>query len=112
MIGLVPQELHTDAFETVWATVTFSRGLFGKPRAAPTRKQAIAKHTDRDGERGNAALFIVAAMALVMPVVAFTLHRNSPFVAAAASSTSEPIKSGQGGLVPARRWRRGAASRS
>jgi ABC-2 type transport system ATP-binding protein len=31
MIGLVPQELTTDAFETVWATVTFSRGLFGKP---------------------------------------------------------------------------------
>jgi ABC-2 type transport system ATP-binding protein len=31
-IGLVPQELSTDAFETVWATVTFSRGLYGKPR--------------------------------------------------------------------------------
>ena len=31
LIGLVPQELHTDAFETVWATVSFSRGLFGKP---------------------------------------------------------------------------------
>ena len=31
MIGLVPQELTTDAFETVWATVQFSRGLFGKP---------------------------------------------------------------------------------
>ncbi|CAD6872857.1 ABC transporter ATP-binding protein [Methylomonas fluvii] len=30
-IGLVPQELHTDAFESVWATVSFSRGLFGKP---------------------------------------------------------------------------------
>ena len=30
-IGLVPQELHTDAFESVWATVTFSRGLFGLP---------------------------------------------------------------------------------
>src|SRR4030088_2884385 len=29
-IGLVPQELHTDAFESVWATVKFSRGLFGK----------------------------------------------------------------------------------
>jgi ABC-2 type transport system ATP-binding protein len=29
-IGLVPQELTTDAFETVWATVSFSRGLFGK----------------------------------------------------------------------------------
>ncbi|MEA2920376.1 MAG: type transport system ATP-binding protein [Bradyrhizobium sp.] len=32
LIGLVPQELHTDAFESVWATVSFSRGLFGKPR--------------------------------------------------------------------------------
>jgi ABC-2 type transport system ATP-binding protein len=31
-IGLVPQELKTDAFESVWATVNFSRGLFGKPR--------------------------------------------------------------------------------
>src|ERR1700758_1652488 len=30
-IGLVPQELATDAFESVWNTVTFSRGLFGKP---------------------------------------------------------------------------------
>jgi ABC-2 type transport system ATP-binding protein len=30
LIGLVPQELHTDAFESVWATVSFSRGLFGK----------------------------------------------------------------------------------
>jgi len=31
LIGLVPQELTTDAFETVWATVSFSRGLFGRP---------------------------------------------------------------------------------
>ena len=31
MIGLVPQELTTDAFESVWSTVSFSRGLFGKP---------------------------------------------------------------------------------
>jgi len=30
MIGLVPQELHTDMFETVWNTVSFSRGLFGR----------------------------------------------------------------------------------
>jgi ABC-2 type transport system ATP-binding protein len=30
-IGLVPQELSTDAFETVWSTVSFSRGLYGKP---------------------------------------------------------------------------------
>jgi ABC-2 type transport system ATP-binding protein len=32
LIGLVPQELTTDAFETVWATVSFSRGLFNKPK--------------------------------------------------------------------------------
>jgi ABC-2 type transport system ATP-binding protein len=32
LIGLVPQELTTDAFETVWATTAFSRGLFGKSR--------------------------------------------------------------------------------
>jgi len=33
-IGLVPQELATDMFETVWNTVQYSRGLFGKPRSA------------------------------------------------------------------------------
>src|SRR5215467_7620492 len=30
-IGLVPQELTTDMFETTWATINFSRGLFGRP---------------------------------------------------------------------------------
>jgi ABC-2 type transport system ATP-binding protein len=42
-IGLVPQELTTDAFETVWATTSFSRGLFGK-RANP----ALVEKTLRD----------------------------------------------------------------
>jgi ABC-2 type transport system ATP-binding protein len=32
LVGLVPQELHTDMFETVWSTVAFSRGLFGRSR--------------------------------------------------------------------------------
>ena len=41
-IGLVPQELTTDAFETVWATVNFSRGLFGKPRN-PAHVEKILK---------------------------------------------------------------------
>jgi ABC-2 type transport system ATP-binding protein len=31
LVGLVPQELSTDAFESVWSTVRFSRGLFGRP---------------------------------------------------------------------------------
>jgi ABC-2 type transport system ATP-binding protein len=42
MIGLVPQELTTDAFETVWATVSFSRGLFGKP-ANPAHVEKVLK---------------------------------------------------------------------
>ena len=42
-IGLVPQELTTDAFETVWATVSFSRGLFGKP-ANPAYIEATLKN--------------------------------------------------------------------
>ncbi len=41
-IGLVPQELTTDAFETVWSTVSFSRGLFGRPRD-PKRIEALLK---------------------------------------------------------------------
>jgi len=41
-IGLVPQELTTDAFETVWATVNFSRGLFGKP-ANPAHIEKVLK---------------------------------------------------------------------
>ncbi len=41
-IGLVPQELTTDAFESVWATVSFSRGLFGKP-ANPAYIEKILK---------------------------------------------------------------------
>jgi ABC-2 type transport system ATP-binding protein len=40
-IGLVPQELSTDAFETVWATVNFSRGLFGRPPNAPFIEQLL-----------------------------------------------------------------------
>jgi ABC-2 type transport system ATP-binding protein len=42
LIGLVPQELTTDAFETVWATVTFSRGLFGK-RADPAHIEKVLR---------------------------------------------------------------------
>jgi ABC-2 type transport system ATP-binding protein len=42
LIGLVPQELTTDAFESVWATVSFSRGLFGKP-ANPAHIEKVLK---------------------------------------------------------------------
>src|SRR5687768_16707504 len=52
-IGLVPQELSTDAFETVWSTVRFSRGLFGKPPdAAHLEKtlRALALWDKRDAK--------------------------------------------------------------
>jgi ABC-2 type transport system ATP-binding protein len=42
LIGLVPQELTTDAFETVWNTASFSRGLFGKP-AKPAHIEQVLK---------------------------------------------------------------------
>ena len=41
-IGLVPQELSTDAFESVWNTVSFSRGLFGRPRD-PQKIESLLK---------------------------------------------------------------------
>ncbi len=42
LIGLVPQEITTDTFETVWRTVSFSRGLFGKP-ANPRYLEKVLK---------------------------------------------------------------------
>ncbi len=42
LIGLVPQELVTETFESVWATINFSRGLFGKP-ADPEHLERVLK---------------------------------------------------------------------
>ena len=53
LIGLVPQELTTDAFETVWATVSFSRGLFGKP-PDPAHIEKVLQATCRCGTRRTA----------------------------------------------------------
>jgi len=44
-VGLVPQELTTDAFETVWSTVSFSRGLFGKGRDPAHIEDVLRKLT-------------------------------------------------------------------
>ena len=51
-IGLVPQELTTDAFETVWDTVSFTRGLFGK-QAAPAVIEAVLRELSLWDKRGN-----------------------------------------------------------
>ncbi len=52
LIGLVPQELTTDAFETVWATASFSRGLFGK-RADPAHIEKLLKDLSLWDKRDN-----------------------------------------------------------
>jgi ABC-2 type transport system ATP-binding protein len=52
IIGLVPQEVATDAFESVWNTVTFSRGLFGKPKN-PALVEKILKDLSLWDKRNN-----------------------------------------------------------
>jgi ABC-2 type transport system ATP-binding protein len=52
IIGLVPQELTTDAFESVWDTVSFSRGLFGKP-ANPQHIEKVLKDLSLWDKRDN-----------------------------------------------------------
>ncbi|MDB5898360.1 MAG: multidrug transporter ATP-binding protein [Ramlibacter sp.] len=51
-IGLVPQELTTDAFETVWNTVSFSRGLFGKP-ANPAHIEKVLRDLSLWDKKGS-----------------------------------------------------------
>ncbi|MFV9474212.1 ABC transporter ATP-binding protein [Advenella sp. RU8] len=60
-IGLVPQELYTDAFETVWATVSFSRGLFGKP-ANPAYIEKVLRDLSLWDKRNNKILSLSGGM--------------------------------------------------
>ncbi len=53
LIGLVPQELTTEAFETVWNTVSYSRGLFGKP-ANPAHIEKVLKDLSLWDKKDNA----------------------------------------------------------
>jgi ABC-2 type transport system ATP-binding protein len=61
LIGLVPQELTTDAFETVWNTVSFSRGLFGKP-ANPAHIQKTLKALSLWDKKDNAIMTLSGGM--------------------------------------------------
>jgi ABC-2 type transport system ATP-binding protein len=60
-IGLVPQELSTDMFETVWDTVTFSRGLFGKPRA-PKHIEKVLRELSLWDKRNNKIMTLSGGM--------------------------------------------------
>ena len=61
LIGLVPQELTTDAFESVWATVSFSRGLFGKP-AHPAHIEKVLKDLSLWDKRNNKIMTLSGGM--------------------------------------------------
>ena len=61
LIGLVPQELTTDAFETVWATVSFSRGLWGKP-ANPALIEKILKELSLWDKKDNKIMTLSGGM--------------------------------------------------
>ncbi|WP_322061584.1 ABC transporter ATP-binding protein [Paraburkholderia sp. J63] len=61
LIGLVPQELTTDAFETVWGTVSFSRGLFGKP-ANPAWIERVLRDLSLWEKRDNKIMTLSGGM--------------------------------------------------
>ena len=60
-IGLVPQELTTEAFETVWHTVSFSRGLFGKP-ADPAHIERVLKDLSLWDKKDNKIITLSGGM--------------------------------------------------
>ncbi len=61
LIGLVPQELVTETFESVWATVSFSRGLFGKP-AAPDHLERVLKSLSLWDKKDNKIMTLSGGM--------------------------------------------------
>jgi len=61
LIGLVPQELTTDAFESVWATVSFSRGLFGKP-PDPAQIEKVLRDLSLWDKRNNRIMTLSGGM--------------------------------------------------
>jgi ABC-2 type transport system ATP-binding protein len=61
MIGLVPQELTTDAFESVWGTVSFSRGLFGK-KANPGHIEKVLKDLSLWGRKDSKIITLSGGM--------------------------------------------------
>src|SRR5712691_4256318 len=61
LVGLVPQELTTDAFESVWNTVSFSRGLFGKP-ADPAHIEKVLKDLSLWDKKDNKVMTLSGGM--------------------------------------------------
>jgi ABC-2 type transport system ATP-binding protein len=73
MIGLVPQELTTDAFETVWNTVSFSRGLFGKA-PDPAHIEKVLKSLSLWDKKDNKIMMLSGGMKRRMMIAKALSH--------------------------------------
>ena len=76
MIGLVPQELATDSFETVWATASFSRGLFGK-KADPAHLERVLKDLSLWDKKDNKILTLSGGMKRRVMIAKALAHEPS-----------------------------------
>ena len=72
-IGLVPQELSTDAFESVWSTVSFSRGLFGKP-ANPAHIEKVLRDLSLWDKKDSKIMALSGGMSAACKDQAFSLQ--------------------------------------
>ena len=73
MIGLVPQELTTNAFESVWATVSFTRGLFGKP-ADPAHIERVLRELSLWERRDSTIITLSGGMKRRMLIAKALAH--------------------------------------
>ena len=74
LIGLVPQELTTDAFESVWNTVSFSRGLFGKP-ANPAHIEKVLRDLSLWTRKDSKVMTLSGGMKRRLLIAKALVHR-------------------------------------
>ena len=92
LIGLVPQELSTDAFETVWNTVTFSRGLYGKA-PNPEFIEKILKDLTLWDKRNNKIMTLSGGMKRRLMIAKALSHEPKILFLDEPSAGLDPITS-------------------